>query len=128
MRAVLEPPVNAPAEQLEDNIIGGFPTLWSQAGGDQERQNQLLSQLKDKLSAIGIECSQLAIRHGTSLKIIIICRSMEQLKQLYKHYINGVLKDVLEAVFILKADQDVKIFSLEWKQEQYNKCLRQLGI
>lgn len=124
LRAVVEQPVDKPVDQLEDKIIETFSTLWSRAAGNRERQNHLLSQLKNKLSELGISCSQMTIQRGTSLRIFIVCTSIEELEKVYKEYTSGVLKDILEAMFTLLCDVDlqVRISILEWKYEQHNKC------
>ena len=122
MRVVLQPSGNESVEQVEDEVVNKYREVMTQYAGDPVRQNRL----RDRLSAVDVDLDQLAIQHGKSLRIIIIRSSVQQLELLREHYNSGVFKDVLEAVFILLSGRDVRISSVEWKEEQFEKCRRQL--
>ena len=122
-RVVLDQPPTESLVQLENDIVEKYESLMIQAG---DKQKQLRQQVRDRLSAVDVGLDQVAIQHGTSLRIIIIRTSLQQLEQLREHYNSGVLKDVLEAVFVLLSGRDVRISSAEWKEEQFEKCRRQL--
>jgi hypothetical protein len=90
-----------------------------------ENKKRLLNEMLGKL---GVDVTAFSLKKGNSIWCFIICTNAQQLKQLYKHYQSGLMKKVLEEVFVLLADRKERqlIRRLTWDLEDFTEKRRRL--
>lgn len=89
---------------------------------------QKLKELQDQLLDSGCAISEFKLKKVKSIGSYFICRSLEQLYQLRRHYESGFLKDVLEEIFTVLSSsaERIHIVKVTWTDDNFRQCEKQL--
>jgi hypothetical protein len=75
---------------------------------------------------LGPNCKLALLRKEHSVGCYFIVSCEERLMQLHRHFVSGVMKNVLEKIFTLLANTDVVISHLRWDSKEYWQSMQLL--
>ena len=130
MAAVTHADLSNNKDALEGRIVATFGSLTRQQDSGvqrEERLKQLEAEVREKLQRLGIENYEVILRKKNSIAAYWLCRSVQKLEELRRHYESGLMKMILEEIFMLLAGENIHIQRLVWSSEDYIASLSQFG-
>ena len=95
---------------------------------DELQDDSVVSIWTRLLNRLCIKHRSLFVLKINSISSLFICESVEELRLLREHYKSGLIKEVLQELFTVLADEPVEISRLEWTEDQYVSCVHQFGM
>ena len=124
----LEQSRSASVRYAEDTILAQFRSILDQirSVADPEHNQRLLNEMNGELNRIQTRIGQIFLRKGGSIVSYFICTLQEQLQQMRGHFNCGLMKYVLESVYILLYGEVEKICicRIHWNQTDYQDSLQ----
>lgn len=118
----------------EIRIVSQLRSLSIRAGDahmEKKKKEKILAEMNSMLAELGIDFKRVALVIGNSIVCYLVCFSEKELQQLWRHYVSGHMKLVLESVFsiLTNGEENIVIRQLRWNYDEYcRQALRLNGL
>lgn len=113
---------------VETKIVSRLRAIEMGTIDDESQDSSVMATWMSISERLGFNRLQIFARRTNSISLMIICDSAEELRLLRDHFDSGLVKEVLQELFTVLADQPVEISHLEWTKDQYDSCVHHFGM